>query len=344
MGLPVKPLDRLAQFSPLDFERFTLEWASGYLAQKVPGVYEVQQRGGAGDKGRDVIVWLDPPASKPRRWALYQCKHYGSKLGAGVASAEIGKVLHYSFIGDYNPPLEYWFVTHLGVTSDFQDMLDQPEKLRTYILSGWDDRCSAKITSKSKIQLTKTLKAHIEGFDFSIFRAKQPLALIEEHAQTGYHLVVFGLPLVDRPPPPTPPSLVTPGETEYIRQLYEIIGQDIGKNVASLSDFAGHNPHVRLFDRSRITFYCAEGLKELARDQMADVAFFDTLLDEFTNGLYHDYTAPNLTGLQRLIGTVKASQALQLGGHVLTPHVRANDREGMCHQMANESRVNWCLL
>jgi hypothetical protein len=33
-----------------------------------------------------------------------------------------------------------------------------------------------------------------------------------------------------------------------------------------------------------------------------------------------------------------------LGGHVLTPHVRANDREGMCHQMANESRVNWCLL
>lgn len=185
MGLPVKPLDRLAQFSPLDFERFTLEWASGYLASKLPTVYEVQQRGGAGDKGRDVIVWYDPPLSNPRRWSLYQCKHYDSKLGIGVAAAEIGKVLHYTSVGDYSAPDEYWFVTHLGVTSDFQDMLDQPNKLRAYILSNWEDRCSGKITSKAKIRLTHELRAHIEQFDFSIFRAKQPLALIAEHAQKG---------------------------------------------------------------------------------------------------------------------------------------------------------------
>ncbi|MDE5455241.1 hypothetical protein GWE18_20810 [Bradyrhizobium sp. CSA112] len=342
MGLPVKPLDRLAQFSPLDFERFTLEWASGYLASKLPSVYEVQQRGGAGDKGRDIIVWFDPPASKPRRWSLYQCKHYGSKLGAGVAAAEIGKVLYYTFIGDYTAPDEYWFVTHLGVTSDLQDMLDQPDKLQAYLLSNWAERCSGKITSKSKITLTNELRAHIGGFNFSIFRAKQPLALIEEHAQTGYHLAVFGLPLIDRPPPPTPPSLVSPAEAGYVRQLYNVIGEDIGKKVSDLSDFADHNSHTRLFDRSRITFYCAEGLKELARDQMADASYFDTLLEEFSGGLYHNYSAPNLTGMQRLANTVMASQALQLGGHVLSSHVRANDREGMCHQMANENLVNWC--
>ena len=63
-GLPVQPLDRLAQFSPKDFERFTLEWASDYLSSKVVGVYEVQQRGGSGDKGRDVIVWFDPPSAE----------------------------------------------------------------------------------------------------------------------------------------------------------------------------------------------------------------------------------------------------------------------------------------
>lgn len=27
----------------------------------VPGVYEIQRRGGAGDKGRDIVVWFDPP-------------------------------------------------------------------------------------------------------------------------------------------------------------------------------------------------------------------------------------------------------------------------------------------
>lgn len=63
VGLPVQPLDRLAQFSPKEFERFTLEWASDFLP-KVQGFYEALQRGGAGDKGRDVIVWHDPPSVK----------------------------------------------------------------------------------------------------------------------------------------------------------------------------------------------------------------------------------------------------------------------------------------
>ena len=341
VGLPVQPLARLAQFSPDDFERFTLEWASDYLSSKMQGVYEVQQRGGSGDKGRDVIVWFDPPSSPYRRWSLYQCKHYDSRLGSGTAAAEIGKVLHYTNIGDYTAPQEYWFVTHLGVTSDFQDMLDDPEKLRAYILSEWDERCAGKIT-KAKIPLNAKLEAHINAFDFSVFRAKQPLELIKEHAKTRYHLTVFGAPLIDRPPPPTPPSEVAAGETEYVAQLYEVIGEALGTKVSQAADFAHQASYARLFDRSRITFYCAEGLKELARDHMADAAYFDTLLEEFTNGLFHNYTAPLPTGMQRLSETIKAAQGLQLGGHVLAPHVLANDREGMCHHLANEKRVNWC--
>lgn len=340
VGLPVHPLDRLAQFSPSDFERFTLEWASDYIANKLVGVYEVQQRGGSGDKGRDVIVWFDSPSAKPRRWRLYQCKHYGARLGEGVAAAEIGKVLHYTIKGDYSAPEEYWFVTHAGVTSDFQDLLDNPEALRAYILAEWDQRCATKII-KGTVPLDAAMKAHIGTFDFSTFRAKQPLDLLNEHEKTRYHLTVFGAPLIERPPPPKPPSAVAAGEAEYVQQLFLAIGEAVGKEVADRSEFAHLSVHAKLFDRSRVTFYCAENLKELARDQMADVAFFETLLDEFSNGLYHDYNAAGLTGLQRLSATVKAAQQLQLGGHVLAPHVVANDREGMCHQLANEKRVTW---
>jgi ABC-3C protein len=342
LGLPVKPLDRLAQFSPLEFERFTLEWASRYLPKKYSNVYEVQQRGGAGDKGRDIVVWFDAPSAPSRRWSLYQCKHYDNRLGVGDAAAEIGKVLYYTLSGAYSAPEEYWFITHLGVTSDFQDMLDNPKKLQDYTLSNWNDRCAKKITSKETIQLTAGLRAHIETFDFSVFRAKQPIEIVNEHARTRYHLAVFGAPLIDRPPPPSPPSSVAAGETEYVSQLYAAIGEDLGKVITDLSDFADHAAHTTLFDRSRITFYCAEGLKELARDQMADATYFDTLLDEFSDGLYHNYTALGLTGLRRLASTVTAAQTLQLGGHVLAPHVRAKDREGMCHQMANEQRLIWC--
>jgi hypothetical protein len=101
VGLPISKLDRLANFSPTDFERFTLEWASGYLAVKNPEIVEVQLRGGSGDKGRDVIAWHDPNNVPNRKWTLYQCKHYATALGASTAAAEIGKVLFYSYRGDH---------------------------------------------------------------------------------------------------------------------------------------------------------------------------------------------------------------------------------------------------
>jgi len=235
-------------------------------------------------------------------------------------------------------------VTHQGVAETLQDLLHAPDKLKTAILANWEKHCAKKITLKSAISLTPELQAHIEAFDFSIFRAKQPLALIEEHAKTKFHAVVFGLPLIERPPPPKPPSTVHAQESGYVEQLFAVIAEHLGISVAAVEDFAHATAMKRLFDRSRLTFYSAEGLKELARDQIADQAFFDTLLDEFCDGLFHAYaeSESGQTGLERLRETVKAAQSLQLGGHVLTPHVTANDREGACHQLANKDRVQWC--
>lgn len=153
---------------------------------------------------------------------------------------------------------------------------------------------------------------------------------------------MFGAPLIERPPTQAPPSSVAPLETAYVAQLYELIGQQLKKVVNKPDDLAQEGAFRVLFDRSRITFYCAEGLKELARDQMADQQFFISLLDEFSDGLFHTYTAAGQSGHQRLLETIKQSQSLQLGGHVLAPHVQAKDREGMCHQLANDSRLHWC--
>jgi hypothetical protein len=181
-GLPVQALDRLAAFSPNQFERFTLEWAHGYLAKKLKSVDQIQQRGGSGDKGRDIVVWLDPPSMKPRRWHLYQCKHYAAKLGTPDAATEIGKVIYNTFTKTYPAPDEYWFVTHQGVAGTLQDLLDEPEKMRQSVLDNWDKYCETKITSTEAILLTDELKIHIANFDFDIFRAKQPQELINEHA------------------------------------------------------------------------------------------------------------------------------------------------------------------
>lgn len=341
-GLPVNPLDRLAQFNAKDFERFTLEWADGYLKQTIVGLNEIQQRGGAGDKGRDIVVWLDPAGVKPRRWHLYQCKHYSSRLSAGKAAGEIAKVLYYTLNGSYFAPLEYWFVTHRGVTGDLQDLLDNPDALRAYVLKNWGKYCAGAITDTELIPLSDDMKAHIASFAFTIFRAKQPHDLINEHKATRYHLTVFGAPLINRPPSPTPPSIVAPTERIYVAQLYEVIAETLGITIKEAADFAHSSAMRNLFDRSRITFYSAEGLKELARDHMADVTFFDSLLSNFSDGLYHTYMAPADNGLARLRATIQAAQGLQLGAHVLEPHTTPLDREGVCHHLANGSVVTWC--
>jgi len=75
---------------------------------------------------------------------------------------------------------------------------------------------------------------------------------------------------------------------------------------------------------------------------MADATYFDSLLDEFCNGLYHHYSDDAVVGLKRLRATVKAAQALQLGDHVLIGHATTNDREGVCHHLANVDRIKWC--
>ncbi|SMG26116.1 hypothetical protein SAMN02746000_01483 [Paracoccus sp. J56] len=129
-------------------ERFTLEWASEYLAMKRPEIVEVQQRGGAGDKGRNVLAWHDPNTVPVRKWTLYQCKHYASAPGTSTAATEIGKVLFYSHRGDYTFPEEYHFVTYKGVTSPFQDLLDKPEDLRKFIIDNWDEHCQSKIRKR----------------------------------------------------------------------------------------------------------------------------------------------------------------------------------------------------
>lgn len=339
-GLPINKLDRLALFSADDFERFTLEWASGYL-RKHESLAEVQWRGGAGDKGRDIIVWLDASNIKPRRWRLYQCKHYDTNLGLSKAGVEIAKVLHYSFNGDYTVPESYRFVTHKGVTSPFQDLLDDPSKLMAAMLLTWGDYENS-ITSKKKISLTDKFRKYIEDFDFSIFKAKQPDELLSEHATTEYHLVVFGAPLIDRPPPPQPPSVVAETEARYIEQLYDVISAHLQTKVLCVPDFQHSGYHTSLFTRSRLTFYSAEGLFELSRDQFASTELFDSLLTEFSDGLFHFYSEPTDNPINRLKKTLQAAQSLQLGAHPLSAHMNSKDREGMCHQLANKDKLNWC--
>lgn len=341
-GLPVNPLDRLGLFSPDEFERFILEWAEGFLKQRVPGVDDVQQRGGAGDKGRDIVVWFGAPGTPERHWILYQAKRYANAIGPATAAAEIAKVLFYAHRGDYSLPSEYWFVTHRGVTGDLQDMIDFPPDLKKHIVENWDEQCAKKITSRKTIALDGSFREYVQKIKWPLVKVKQPLELISEHAQTPYHALVFGAPLIDRPKPAVPPSKVAGKERLYIQRLFDVISEMSGSTVTCEADFISAPAPLHLYKRSRLSFYSAEGLKELARDNMDRVEFFEDLLTEFQNGLFYHYTGGAASGYARLTETIKAAQVQQIPGHVLEAHMTALDREGVCHHLANDRGVSWC--
>lgn len=337
-GLPVDPVDRMAIFKADDFERFTLEWIDGYLQGRYA---ELQLRAGAGDKGRDIVAWIDSSSVTPRRLDIYQCKHYAEAVGLPDFLPELGKLIFYTHRGDYPVPETYWIVTHKGVTNPLQDLIDEPAKLRDALLAGWNKQVRGKITRKQKVELDQALRDHIDAFPFHAVRVKQPLDLLKEHALTGYHFRVFGKPLIDRPPSRKPPSEVEPMELGYVRQLFDIIGQRHNIPVGCADDLAPLNGARKIFERARLAFYCAEGLRTLARDQMNNEDFFATLLDEFHDGLFMTYQLGYGDGMERMMRTVEQAGLLQLGAHELAALVQSNDRHGICHQLANDGRFTW---
>jgi hypothetical protein len=339
VGAPMQPLKRLAGFSPDEFEIFVLEWVQGYLKSQYR---EIRRQGGAGDKGRDVVAFIDDSTTKPRRWDNYQCKHYKDPLEPTKFYSELGKLCYYTFKGDYIIPQNYLIVTHQGVGQKLSDFLDKPEELRTNLVKNWENYCETKITDKEKIKLEGDFLEYVKKFDFSIIRQMPPLDLIEQHSKTKYHALIFGTELKKRPKSILPPDNIEPREIRYIEQMYEAFSEHLRTVVNSQEDFRNKRHLQHCFGKAREGFYCAESLKEFARDSYEE-NYFSEILDEFNEGLDLTVNGNFPDGYERIIKTSEMALQLQISGTMLRDELKPNDRIGMCHHLANEDRISWVI-
>jgi hypothetical protein len=337
-GAALQPLQRLETFSDKQFEIFVVEWAHGFLKKEYN---EVRKQGGAGDKGRDIVAIIDAPEIKPRRWNNYQCKHYKDPLAPTEIYSEFAKLCYYTFKGDYTVPENFFIVTHKGIGQKLSDLLDNPEQLKKDLISNWADYCEKKITSKQTIKLEGGLLKHVESFDFSIIKQIQPIELIEQHSKTKYHSLIFGTSLNKRPKPLLPPSEIDNREVRYVEQIYEAFSEHLRQPITQQQDFNDQKHLKNCFDKARVGFYCAESLKEFARDSLPDESFFTDLIDEFDEGLELTAKAVYPDGYERIMKTSEMALQLQLSATVLRDELKPNDRVGMCHQLANENRIIW---
>lgn len=334
-GVPIPKTARIRQLSSAEWEEFTEEWASSLKSTYL----KVERWGGAGDKGIDVVGIVDNKGLNGV-WDNYQCKHYQTALAPTDIWVEIGKVVYFSFNGDFYPPRKYYFICPQDIGTKLKNYLSNPDMLKTKLKINWAKYCETKITSTSNIPLDGELLKYFDDFDFSIFSSRSHVELIEGHSNTPFHSVRFGGGLRPRPPTENPPTEIQPSESRYIKQIYLAYSDHLSQKIENQADLNGHPNLGDDFLRQRERFYHAESLRNFARDSVPD-GTFDSLQDEVYHGVIDKHNMPYQDGLARMHETLSQSASLAIESNPLLSVIKVQDRQGICHQLANRDKLTW---
>src|SRR5581483_5866280 len=110
------PAEVIQTYDDVRWEEFTLE----YLGAEQPAYAFIEPKGGAGDKGRDIVAHtVAPPASGPVD--IFQCKAYEAALTPSSIWVELGKLCVFTHRGDYPVPRKYMFMAPHGVGTKLGD-------------------------------------------------------------------------------------------------------------------------------------------------------------------------------------------------------------------------------
>lgn len=336
-GVPIPKAIRVKNFSPDEWEDFIEEWAASLEKSYV----KVRKFGGTGDCGVDVAGFCTDKGFEDT-WDNYQCKRYAHPLRPNEIWVELGKIIYYSHIGEYMAPRKYYFVASLGIGTTLEKLLSKPTELRKKFKENWDDYCKREITTTKEIELSGELLSYVDDFDFTIFSSKSHVELIEAHSHSSFHAVRFGGGLRTRPNPEVPPAVPMASESRYIRQLLDAYGEHLGTPLYDMSTLIAHSMLEKDFRRQRERFYHAEALRNFARDTVPEGTFGD-LQDEIYHGVVDVADATHPNGYERMKATVAQASTVALTANPLASVTRSQDRQGICHQLANEDRLKWLM-
>lgn len=147
-GLPIPKVARVQIFSPDEWEEFVEEWASSLKSTHAM----VRRFAGAGDMGIDVACFTTERGfAEP--WDNYQCKRYDHALRPADIHVEIGKIIYYSWLGEYTVPRRYYFAASRDVGTSAAKLLLDAVKLKDSVRQAWEKQCRHAITSKADVAL-----------------------------------------------------------------------------------------------------------------------------------------------------------------------------------------------
>lgn len=335
-GPLIPPQQQVLLYASDQWEGFVHEWLYYSLKKSYK---KVERFSGPGDMGIDVAGFMDAKKRLKGVWDNYQCKHYDHALTPADAWPEIGKIIWYSFKGEYLPPRHYYFVAPKGANTSLAKLLCNSDKLREGLIANWDKKVKNAITKTLAVPLDNDLLDYVNAFDFSIFDAKTALQLVDDHRKSPVHASRFGGGLKPRPAAAAPPSDPAPIESRYVTHLLGAYAEHTGKPVPELS--ALNVPALRShFHRQREAFYQAEALRVFARDSVPQ-GTFESLQQDIFDGVIDTHDSSHADGYQKVRAVTKAARELQITANALITCTRPQDRDGICHQLVNEERLRW---
>lgn len=342
-GISVPPVRLLQVMSPDDWEAFTEEWLSFH---KNNGSYvSIRRYSGSGDLGLDVVAFSSTEGFK-EPWDSYQCKHYDHALQPGDIWGEVGKVIYHSFkrTPPFNQacrvPRRHVFVPPKGVGITLGRLLKDPNRFKEEVRLKWTSHCVPKIGKDIQAPLEGELLDYFNSFDFSIFDDRTGVELIEEHAQTVFYAPRFGGGLPSREEAMPPPAEPTDAESLYLRKLLDAYGDHLGRKITEKGSLDEHPELEHHYNRQRVLFYSAESLRNFARDRTPPRTF-DSLQDDVYHGVIDVCEATHPDALARVRATITTAGGLDVSGNALVSVTKVSDKQGICHQLANDDRLTW---
>ena len=329
------PYERIKGYDDKEFELFIREWVTSLQDR-----YDVKGFGGAGDKGRDVIA-----RDHVGNFFYYQCKHYDHPLNPSDMWTEFGKLIYYTYTKEIAVPKEYYILAPCDLGPTLSDLLLNPTKIKSDLITKWDSTCKQKIKSE-EIPLTKELKEYIEKFDFSIVKTKTMLDVVGEHQKTAFYAFRFGGGLtVRRNTKMTIPDGIVDLETKYISKYLEAVSEKEGRKIDSIEQLKKEAPqYLNNLKIQRERFYSAENLKLFASENLLSEEYFSLLCEDVFYGVFDLFEKDYTLGWERMNDVLSFVTTIDLRHNLLSKYdlVRTADRQGVCHQLANErEEITW---
>ncbi|UEM21678.1 hypothetical protein JL100_002590 [Skermanella mucosa] len=325
-------LDRQIQsLTDDELESFVRDWA----ARKAEYI-EVERFSGAGDRGRDVVGYRTKNRHEGQ-WDNYQCKQYKGTVSTAIGMAELGKILYYSFLGEFTRPEKYFFVAPRGVNRNLRTFISNPSKFKQELLDKWDEYCAKKIIDNKTIDLTSELRKFIEEWDFSSVKSIAVDDILADPASKPVLKEWF-----DVDPGPAPigvaPDDIAEHELPYVQELLDAYGEREGCVIDKDGAIAHaeHGPHLRM---QRERFFDADSFSRFYRDNTMQ-ADIDILRRDLLFGIAEVHGAKYADTLRRVDAVMMQAGVVQPSG-TLARHARVPVRQGLCHHFVNEGTLKW---